>query len=300
MISLIDTAGDRIYSVEVQPKAGSSFNLSSWNFSITNDDGVGSFGSFVNNTFFPTTSANAMNISNDYNRTILQGELDAVNITIANKIGGSTTEQMNISSELNRTYFQALSDLQNLTNIYFNLTNKNQAQNNSNFNSTDSDLQNQIKGNATYTNSTFSLQAQNNSNQAAYLNNSALPQKGDGIFLNSSNRIMQTINFIIDGQGSVITTGHKASNFSVGFNGTIKRIEIDSDVVGSMTIALTNKSDDLTGGNDIVMSGANNLVDTTLSGWNTTVKAYDTKFRIRVSSSATITNAVIKIFILRD
>jgi len=133
-----------------------------------------------------------------------------------------------------------------------------------------------------------------------FLNNTALPGKADVTLINSSNRLMSTANFIIDGGGAVISTGHKSSNFSVGFNGTIRRVEVDTDVVGSITISLTNKTDNIMGGNNIVLTNSNNWVNNSLVGWNTTVNAYDTKFRVRVVSASSINNLVLKLFIERN
>jgi outer membrane protein assembly factor BamB len=103
-----------------------------------------------------------------------------------------------------------------------------------------------------------------------------------------------SINYIIDGQSLPITTGMKASNISLGFNGTIIRASMVADKVGNATVQILDNGTDISNGG-IVLSNSNNVTDTTLTGWTKTVTMYNTNLQYNVISADTITNLNIKL-----
>jgi outer membrane protein assembly factor BamB len=104
-----------------------------------------------------------------------------------------------------------------------------------------------------------------------------------------------SINYIIDGQSLPINAGMKASNISLGFNGTIIRASMVADKVGNATVQILDNGTDISNGG-IILSNSNSTTDTTLTGWTKTVTAYTTNLQYNVISADTITNLNIKLF----
>lgn len=110
----------------------------------------------------------------------------------------------------------------------------------------------------------------------------------------------RTIGAAYDGGGVVlITTGVATTKVPVGpmsYAGTIVGVSIVTGVdSGSATIGVTKCSRtsypgslvDITGGNDVVLTSANSMHDTTLSGWTTTFSVEDV-FQFQLKSTSLV------------
>lgn len=118
-----------------------------------------------------------------------------------------------------------------------------------------------------------------------------------------------TIQFIIDGGGSVITTGIKG-DIMVPFNCTVLGWDIVADASGTIQVDIWKDTyanfpptvaDTITGTEKPALSSAQKNQDTALSSWNTTLTRNDW-LRINVDSSpapATVTRVTIAIRVKR-
>ncbi len=113
-------------------------------------------------------------------------------------------------------------------------------------------------------------------------------------------------NFIIDGSGSAITTGIKGD--MVVCAGTIVGVWLLADQTGSIKVDLwkdtyanfpPTDADTIMGGNEPEISSATKDVDTTLTGWTTSLTATDI-IRVNVDSCATITRCTLTLKIQRS
>lgn len=116
-----------------------------------------------------------------------------------------------------------------------------------------------------------------------------------------------TLNFVIDGGGSVITTGIKG-DLVVDFNCTIQSVTALADQVGSIVVDIWKDTyanyppvvgDTITASAPVTITSANKSQNTTLTGWTTTVTAGDT-VRFNVNSCSAITRATIALKVLRS
>ena len=113
-----------------------------------------------------------------------------------------------------------------------------------------------------------------------------------------------TIDFIIDGGGSAITTGNKG-HLVVDFNCTILGYTIVADVSGSIqiTIKKSNYEDfpttsSIVGGNPVVLSSAQKNQDESLSGWISAISRGDILEYV-VDSVTTVTRVTVALKIVR-
>lgn len=105
-----------------------------------------------------------------------------------------------------------------------------------------------------------------------------------------------TLNFIIDGGGSAITTGIKG-DIVVDFAATIKAATLLADQSGDIVVDIwkdtyanfpPTDADSITASAPPTLSSATKDQDTTLTGWTTAIAAGDV-LRINVDSAATVT-----------
>jgi hypothetical protein len=103
------------------------------------------------------------------------------------------------------------------------------------------------------------------------------------------------IEIVIDGGGSIITTGVKA-DLEVGFSGTITKATLLADQVGSIVMDIWKDSygnypptvaDSITASAKPTLSSAAKSQDVTLTGWATSFNAGDT-FRFNVDSASLV------------
>jgi hypothetical protein len=115
-----------------------------------------------------------------------------------------------------------------------------------------------------------------------------------------------TINFVIDGGGSAITTGIKG-DLTVGFGGTINRVEILGDQSGSIVIDIwkdtyanfpPTNADTITASATPTVTTALKSEDTTLTGWTTALSAGDI-LRYNVDSITSFTRVTIALRVLK-
>lgn len=118
--------------------------------------------------------------------------------------------------------------------------------------------------------------------------------------------IVQTITFIIDGGGSVLTTGVKG-DLEIPFGCTINRVTLLADQTGSVVVDIwknTYANYPPTGANTITasaiptISSAVKSQDSTLTGWTTGITAGDT-LRFNVNSVTTITRVLVSLKVTR-
>jgi len=115
-----------------------------------------------------------------------------------------------------------------------------------------------------------------------------------------------TINVIIDGGGSVITTGVKG-DLELPFAGTISAVRMFADQTGSIVIDLwkdtyanfpPTDADSITAAAPPTISASNKSQDTTLTGWTTSFAAGDI-LRFNVDSASTITKVTLSLTVAR-
>lgn len=108
------------------------------------------------------------------------------------------------------------------------------------------------------------------------------------------------LNVVIDGEGSLITTGVKGDIY-VARDCLITAATLLADQSGSIVIDVwkdvyanfpPTNTDSITGGNEPELSTATHSQDTTLSGWTTTVDAGDV-LRFNVDSATTVTRVTL-------
>lgn len=116
-----------------------------------------------------------------------------------------------------------------------------------------------------------------------------------------------TINIIIGGGGSAITTGVKG-DVELPFAGTITAARLFADQSGSIVIDLWKDTyanyppvdaDSITASAPPTISAATKSEDTTLTGWTTTFAAGDV-IRVNVDSAVTITRATLSLSVSRS
>jgi hypothetical protein len=110
------------------------------------------------------------------------------------------------------------------------------------------------------------------------------------------------IGVIIDGSGSVISTGSKGYRY-INNAGTITGWAIIADVSGSVSIDIKKSTysgfpttTSICGGNYPSLSSAQKNVDTTLSGWTTTISSGDV-IEFVVNSASTITKLTLVLYV---
>jgi len=129
--------------------------------------------------------------------------------------------------------------------------------------------------------------------------------------LDASSAVLSTpqktrqIGIVVDGAGSVLTTGLKGyKTFPVA--GTITGVRLLADQVGSIVIDIWKDSyanypptvaDTITAGAKPTISAANKSEDTTLTGWTTSVSAGDI-FGFNIDSVTTITEVILELTVV--
>lgn len=115
-----------------------------------------------------------------------------------------------------------------------------------------------------------------------------------------------TIQFIIDGGGSAITTGVKG-DIMIPFNCTVLGWDIVADTSGSIVVDVWKDTyanfpptvaDTITGTEKPTLSSATKNQDTALSSWTTTLTRNDW-LRFNVDSAATVTRVTVAIRVKR-
>lgn len=118
----------------------------------------------------------------------------------------------------------------------------------------------------------------------------------------TGNLSIYKVGVTIDGSGSAITTGQKGYS-SIPVTGTITKIRLLADQSGSVVIDVwkdifanypPTNADTITAGAEPTLSGADNVEDTTLTGWTTAVTAGDV-LGFNVDSVTTITRVTLEI-----
>ena len=118
---------------------------------------------------------------------------------------------------------------------------------------------------------------------------------------------IETLNFIIDGGGSVITTGIKG-DLIVDFAGTIQEVTLLADQTGSIVVDIWKSSaavfpptvaHTLTASAKPTIGAAEKSTNNTLVGWTTAITAGDT-FRFNVDSIDTIERCTLSLKIARS
>lgn len=116
-----------------------------------------------------------------------------------------------------------------------------------------------------------------------------------------------TLNFVIDGGGSVIATGIKG-DLVVDFAGSINRVTALADQSGSIQVDIWKDSyanfppvdaDSITASAPVVISSATKSQDSTLTGWTTSFSAGDV-LRFNVDSVTSITRCTIALRVVRS
>lgn len=115
-----------------------------------------------------------------------------------------------------------------------------------------------------------------------------------------------TLNFVIDGGGSVITTGVKG-DIVIDFDFTINQVTLLADQSGSIVIDLWKDTyanfpptvaDTITAAAKPTISAATKSQDATLTGWNVTGNAGDI-IRVNVDSISTCTRVLVSLKVSR-
>jgi len=126
----------------------------------------------------------------------------------------------------------------------------------------------------------------------------------EGNMLAGSDIVRSSIEFIIDGGGSVITTG-VSGDIEVPFNCTIKRVTLLADTSGSIVVDIWKDTyvnypptvvDSITAAAIPTITTAVKSQDTTLTGWTTALTAGDI-LRYNVNSATTITRCTISLIV---
>lgn len=116
----------------------------------------------------------------------------------------------------------------------------------------------------------------------------------------------KTLNFVIDGGGSAITTGIKG-DFIVDFAGEIQSVTLLADQSGSIVVDIWKDTyanfpplvgDSITSGAKPTISGSNKSQDSTLTGWTKDFVAGDI-FRVNVDSVATLERVTLSLKVRR-
>ena len=127
----------------------------------------------------------------------------------------------------------------------------------------------------------------------------------------SGNRILDvtdraTLNFVIDGGGSAITTGVKG-DVVVDFSGVIESATLLADQSGSIVIDIWKDvyasfpptvADTITASAKPTLSSADHSQDATLTGWTTAISAGDV-LRFNVDSATTVTRVTLALKLRR-
>lgn len=115
-----------------------------------------------------------------------------------------------------------------------------------------------------------------------------------------------SLQFVIDGGGSAITTGIKG-DLIIPYNGTIQGWDILADTSGSIVVDVWKDTyanfpptvaDTITGSEKPTITSASKNQDTSLSSWTTTISRNDI-LRFNVDSCTTITRVTLNIRIKR-
>lgn len=124
--------------------------------------------------------------------------------------------------------------------------------------------------------------------------------------LQTGGQALKDVVFIIDGGGSTITTGIKGS-FSLDFACTILQATLLADQTGSIVIDIwkdtfanypPDNSDSITASAPPTISASTKSLDSTLTGWTTSVAAGDT-FIVNVDSVTSIQKVTLVLKVLR-
>lgn len=116
----------------------------------------------------------------------------------------------------------------------------------------------------------------------------------------------ETLTFIIDGGGSVITAGIKG-DIRIGYAATIISVMLLADQAGSIVIDLWKDvysnfppvdADSITGASPPTISSGVKSENTTLTGWSATISG-DSIIRVNVDSATTITRCALAIRLVR-
>ena len=119
---------------------------------------------------------------------------------------------------------------------------------------------------------------------------------------NAHHTATMAIEFVIDGAGSVITTGVKG-DIEVPYGGTITAARLFADQSGSIVVNIwkdtyanfpPDSSDKITASAPPTISSATKSQDTTLTGWTITISAGDV-LRFNVDSVTTITRVTLSL-----
>ena len=115
-----------------------------------------------------------------------------------------------------------------------------------------------------------------------------------------------TVNFIIDGGGSAITTGIKG-DIVIDFGCTIQSVTMLADQSGSIVVDIWNDTyanfpptdvDSITAAAVPTIAAATKSQDTGLAGWTTAITSGDI-LRFNVDSAATVTRVTVSLVLLR-
>ena len=129
---------------------------------------------------------------------------------------------------------------------------------------------------------------------------------GGATTLHSHAVMVQTVNFVIDGGGSAITTGVKG-DLVIDYACTINSATLLADQSGSIVIDIWKDSyanfpptvaDTITASAKPTLSGAQKSQDTTLTGWTTSIAAGET-LRFNVDSVATVQRVTLSLKVTR-
>ena len=114
------------------------------------------------------------------------------------------------------------------------------------------------------------------------------------------------IDFVIDGDGSAITTGEKG-HLEIPFNCTIQRVTLLADQTGSIVIDIWKStyaaypptvSDTICADAKPTLTDADSYQDSTLTGWTIAIAAGDV-LAYNVDSCATVTRATVSLKVTR-
>ncbi len=123
----------------------------------------------------------------------------------------------------------------------------------------------------------------------------------------STNTRTGTISYVIDGGGSVITTGVKG-DLSIPFNCTITAVTLLADQSGSIVVDIWKDvygsyppvvGDSITASAKPTISSTTKYTDSTLTGWTTTITAGDT-LRFNIDSITTISRVTLSLTIIKS
>lgn len=115
------------------------------------------------------------------------------------------------------------------------------------------------------------------------------------------------VTYVIDGGGSVITTGIKG-DLTIPFSGTITAVDVLADQVGSIVIDIWRDitgnypptvADSITAADKPTLIGVSFSSSTALVGWNNLIAAGDT-FRFNVDSVTTVTRVTITLTVIKS